>query len=355
MGTETITDINSTTGHRLWIIKDLDPLRILRVFSAEEYEILIEEWQRGYLNTLYERVERLAAPRDKGRDIVCTLKSGGWSNFQCKHYDKKLSHTSVFTEIGKCCYYSFIGDYTIPKEYYFVSPCGVSVKVRDLLLNSRELKDELIKNWDKSCMNKIKTSPTKLEGKFKAFVEAFNFSIFKYISETEFIDQFKKTPHYYKRFGVLVKPRKIFSVAPARIEENELVYIKKILDAYSDHLKSNVDSVAKLHKYPKLEADFNRQRAYFYNAEFLNAYSREIFTSELQCFEKLKAEVYHSIIEEIEQDADDGFVRLRNVLKRAELITFSGSNPLSSEAQVMDKKGICHQLANEMDEVKWVK
>lgn len=55
--------------------KKLDPLRMLRVYNNEQYEEMIEDWQREYLGTKYTRVERLGGPGDKGRDVLCTNKN----------------------------------------------------------------------------------------------------------------------------------------------------------------------------------------------------------------------------------------------------------------------------------------
>lgn len=342
-------------GPQRILVINLDPIKILQTMSEEDYEIIIEEWQRDYLGKKFARVERLGGTGDKGRDVVCTLDNGDWINYQCKHYDHKLTKANILPEIGKCCYYCFKRNYSPPKKYYFVSPLGVVTGLRDLLKSHEKLKNELISNWNKQCRNKIvSTYPIDLSGELLDFVREFNFEIFDYVSESDFLEEFRKTPHYTKRFGLLCKPRPLIENAPAPIQPTELNYIQKILDAYSDYLKKDIDDVVKLHEYPDLENDFNRQRLYFYSAEYLGAYSRETYAPELQCFERLKDDIYHSIIEEIEDDAKNGFERLRKVLKRAEALTVNG-NLLNSEINVKDKKGLCHHLANERDDVKWIK
>ena len=66
-------------------------------------------------------------------------------------------------------------------------------------------------------------------------------------------------------------------------------------------------------------------------------------------------EIYHGIIDKIQEDVQNGFIRLKRVLSQAAKLTICGSNPLSSEINILDKKGICHHLANERDEIKWKK
>jgi hypothetical protein len=57
-----------------------------------------------------ERVER-----DKGCDVVGIPQVGSleWANFQCKHYDHPLMPSEVWVELGKVCFYTYIGDYSV--------------------------------------------------------------------------------------------------------------------------------------------------------------------------------------------------------------------------------------------------
>ena len=107
-----------------------------------------------------------------------------------------------------------------------------------------------------------------------------------------------------------------------------------------------------LRKHPELKIHFERQRRDFFSAEWLKAFSREIYEPELPVFEQLKEEIYDGIIETIEEDAKNGFERLNKVLQRASGIT-SISSPLNEYTLIKDKKGICHHLANEREDVTW--
>ena len=60
------------------------------------------------------------------------------------------------------------------------------------------------------------------------------------------------------------------------------------------------------------------------------------------------------MINTIEEDADNGFLRLKKVLQRATDLEIT-NNPLISSVKTKDKIGICHHLANERDDVKWKK
>lgn len=342
-------------------VHNIDPAKLLKVYDEDTYEQIIAEWQRHYLETHYLRVESLGGSGDKGRDIVCTDKSNNIIVFQCKYYDRKLNRQDAMIEIAKCCYYCFMGEYKIesktPKKFFLVAPQGVTVALRDFLRSPEEIRTELKKNWSSHYSKKISNSKEiMLDSELSSFIDKMDFAIFDYVSPEEFIDEFKKTPYYTKRFGQLHKPRKLITIAPEHIRDDELTYIKKILDAYSDKLSIVVDDEKKLESIdPKLKEDFDNQRLYFYSAEYLAAHSRETYAPEQQYFEQMKEEVYHGIIEYIDEDAQNGFERLKKVLKRAAELTISPRNQLGSVVNIQDKKGICHHLANERVGVKWKK
>ncbi|MFF5995186.1 hypothetical protein AAGS61_10565 [Lysinibacillus sp. KU-BSD001] len=81
-----------------------------------------------------------------GRDVIGYLKysqndEAEWDNYQCKHYDKALTPQVALLEVGKLCYYTFIGEFTVPKNYYFVSSRGIGPKLAKLIDNPERLKD----------------------------------------------------------------------------------------------------------------------------------------------------------------------------------------------------------------------
>ena len=335
----------------------LDPLRILKVLNEDQYEQMIGQWQSYYLNTKYTRVQNLGGPGDKGRDVLCSDSNENQYFYQCKHYEGKLTKGDVFPEIAKCCYNCYIGTYPVPKAYYFISPHGVTPLVSDLIAHPNGLKEQIRLNWPNMCQSKVTASEQiRLEAEFLAYFERFDFSIFHYVTPQEFLDDFSKTPYYTTWFGRICKTRELVEQAPEKVAENELTYITKILDAYADYLGTSISDYTKLKELnPELWDDFNRQRLYFYSAEFLAAYSRETYAPELKSFDVLKEEFYHGIIDTIKEDAQTGFHRLRKVLDIALLLNTSASNPLNSELKPQDRKGICHHLANERADVQWKK
>ena len=341
------------------LMTGLDPIKLLSVMSSSDYEQMTEEWLTSFLKDKsgkYIRVERIAGAGDKGRDVACTVnkESDMWDNYQCKHYESPLAPSNIWVEIGKLCFYSFNKEYSVPRKYYFVSPHGVGPSLRDLLKKPTELKKGLKENWDIYCKMKItKSKEVLLEGDFLKHIDGFDFSIFDYVSQQEFIDQMKETPYYQKHFGVLSKPRPL-TECPDEIKDSELEYIRKILAAYSDYLRTHLDKSVELDSYPELKEHFNRQRRCFYETQTLKEFSRDIHDPKLEYFEKFMDEIYDGIINEIEDDAAHGYERLKKVLKRAEQIQVT-NNPLIVDVKVKDRHGMCHHLANEREKVKWVK
>lgn len=337
----------------------LDPMKQLRCFEDKRFESMVEDWQRCYLGTKYQRVERLGSANDKGRDIACTGLNKELYIFQCKNYNKQLGFPEVLPEIGKCCYHCFSGAYAIPKEYHFVSPLGVAPKAGDVLKKPEELRKLLKEKWDKMCASKIRSPPAMLTPDLETFIDLkMDFSIFDYVIPKDFIAEFSKTNHFAEYFNLLLKARPLVRIPPEEITVDEARYISKLLAAYSDYLKQNIEDKKKLEQTNKeLYEDFKNQREYFYFADSLAEFSRDVYSKEDPWFENLKTEFYHGIIQDIREDAQHGFERLNKVLKRAMGLPIGSGRLLTSEIKIQDRKGICHHLANDSkrNDVVWVK
>lgn len=342
---------------RITLPSSVTPLKLLSVMNEKDYEDIVHEWAFGYLKNKYEKVCHLGGTGDKGRDIAAyyDYKKNKWDNYQCKYYEHKLNVNEILTEIGKLCYLCYIGELALPQKYYFVSPKGVSTQVHDILKNPENLRGELKTRWDTSCKTKItKSKSIELDKALSAYIDAFDFGIFDYLEPIDFIEQYKQTSYFATRFGVITKARPIPQPAPEDIQKCELVYIKKILEAYGDSIHKNIKNAKELDKFPALKADFERQRRCFFSAESLKAFSRDISDPDLKWFENLKEEIYSGIIDTIDEDAAHGFERLKKVLKRATELQIT-NNLLIPDLKIDDRKGICHHLANEKKEVKWKK
>lgn len=214
----------------------ISPLGRLRLYSDQQWEEFIHEWAFSCLKSQYKQVQRASGANDKGIDIAgfrgAKMLNGVWDNYQCKHYNHPLMPSDAWIEFGKTLWYSFSGEYRPPRAYYFVAPQEVGSTLAHYLANSEVLKAQLLINWDKYCRDDISSTPVLMEGKFAKFVDDFDFSIFKSKGILEILEQFKKTPHYVKRFGGGLPPRPKPGVPPAAVAPEEAIYVSELLKTY---------------------------------------------------------------------------------------------------------------------------
>ncbi|MGG3662495.1 ABC-three component system protein [Bacillus gobiensis] len=373
IGAENLTEITEPkyntkiSNEQLLMGNYISPIDRLKIISPNEFEEMIEEWIYGYLIPIYGKVEkvvRIGGAGDKGRDVIAYITyskdstNAIWENYQCKHYNGPLAPSEMWVEFGKLCYYTFIGDYSLPKKYYLVAPQGIGGKLHDLIMKPDTLKSELIKNWDKKCLNNItKTKQVPLDGKFKNYVEKFDFSIIDSVTPAELIEQYQKTIYFPFRFGGgLQKNPNRKNQVPEEVCEKELLYVKKLFNAYTDHKKEKINNIEDLKKHKILRSHFNRQRTYFYQAESLKVFERNTIPNGIGAFNDLKDEVFHGIIDVVYSEYVDGLERLKATTQEAKKLVIGG-NILASFINGNDKTGICHHLANEEDleeEITWV-
>ncbi len=328
------------------------PLDRIKLFSPDEWEKFVEEWL-STLKSKYLKVDRLGGSGDKGRDVVATInQSGDWVNYQCKHYDHALYPSDIWLEIGKLVYYTKIGDYTYPSKYYFVAPQGIGTSVYDLLNNPNTMKRKILEKWDKNCKNRItRNGSVHLDKSLKEYIDKLDFTIFSYVKPLELIEQFKKTNNYTAWFGNGLPERPKNNEPPKEPSERETTYIRKLLDAYSDFKCFKVSSLLDL-KDQELIEHFMDSRIEFYCAESLKRFSRDTLPSGV--FERLQNEIYNGIKDELRRKHTDGYEKVLSVTKTSKLIQID-SHPLKSCLSINDRSGICHQLANDRENVKWVK
>jgi len=324
----------------------------VNLFSPSEWESFTEEWVSS-LEDSYFKVRRYSGSGDQGVDVAGFINEkgleGGWDNYQCKHYEKPLTPTDIWVEIGKIIYYSYKKEYTPPRKYYFVASHNIGTKLGKLLEKPQELKEETRNNWQKYCQEKItETANIELSGELLDWFENFNFSIFSSKSVLELINGHKKTHFHSVRFGGGLRPRPTVTSPPREHEETESRYIKQLFSAYSDKLKTPVNDVSELSL--QLSKDFLRQRERFYHAESLRNFARDNVPD--GTFDRLQKEILHGVIDVCECSYEDGLDRMKATVTQAANISTS-SNPLTIVVQVQDKQGICHQLANE-DQLFWV-
>lgn len=333
----------------------LTPDQILDALNEDQYERITLQWAYYYIPNNYEKVYQLGSTGDKGRDVCAVIdgENDKWELYQCKHYSTQLSPSKIYLEMGKLCYYTFADEYSIPVNYYFVAPKGINGDLEKLLKNPILFKEKIRENWESKCSTKITNKDILLEDKFLIYFNNFDFSIVDWLEPNEFIKQFKTTPFFSRWFGGgLTKTRSKISKANPTIQDNELIYIKELFNAYADHQKSNISSIKDLETYKKYLKHFNRQRDSFYIADSLYLFSRDVLPHGNTSFEDLKKDIYQLVIDIVESDFDSGLDRLKDTIQEAKKGVFD-NNPLKGEISVQDKIGICHHLVND-ELISWI-
>jgi hypothetical protein len=331
------------------------PIKRVELFSADEWENFVEEWANVKKDT-YDRVERCGGAGDMGRDVIAWPDYANpsiWDNFQCKHYDHPLYPSEIWSEFGKLVYYTFKKEFSYPRSYSFVAPQGVGTRLSNLLKKPLTLKEELIKNWDKSCKKQITDKEDiDLEGDLLEHLNKLDFSIFSYIPPLRLIDEHRESPYHITRFGGGLPQRPQPSLPPETPDDIEVNYIRKLLDAYGDRDKAEYSSIDELVDKTDFLEHLKDSRVEFYSAEALKGFSRDTLPKDV--YNQLQEEIHSGIKDDIRMDHNDGYSRVLAVVKTAKSLQLT-SNPLIYRMHNRDRGGICHQLANEKDEVKWVR
>jgi hypothetical protein len=335
----------------------IPPQQRILLYSADEWEAFIEEWAHFCLKGLYVQVQRFTGAGDRGIDIAGFADAqkllGIWDNYQGKRYlDHAVYPGDAWPEIGKILWHSFNKHYSAPRRYYFVAPHGVGTTLAGYLGNPVKLKKALLEGWDKNVRSAItETQDVPLEGKFLAYVEAFDFSIFGSKTALQLIEDHRRCPYHAARFGGGLPHRPAAEKPPADIAPRESRYVAQLLAAYADHKKQTVPDVAALQAWPKLNDHFGRQREAFYHAESLRVFARDSVPA--GTFRSLQDDVHSGVIDVCEADHADGYTRVKQVTQTARELQLT-SNALLTCAKPKDRDGICHQLANE-DRLLWTK
>lgn len=331
------------------------PIERIRLYSGTQWEELVHEWAEG-LKSRYWLVERCAGAGDMGRDIVAYPDENDnnvWDNYQCKHYEHPLRPSEIWIELGKLVYYTFRNEFTYPRKYWFVAPQGAGTSLARLLRNPEQLRENLIENWDKYCKTEItSTEIVPLTADLLAYLKELDFTIFGYIPPLRLIDEHRSTPYYLVRFGGALPPRQDCPAPPDVPALTEMAYLRKLFGAYGDHLKCDVQGPSDIEVEQDLKDHYADSRIEFYSAESLRNFSRDTLPEGE--YEKLQDEVHDGIRDVIRGEHDDGYRRVVAVVGAAKSLQLT-SHALLPRIHVKDRGGICHQLANDRDNVKWVK
>jgi hypothetical protein len=291
-----------------------------------------------------------------GRDVIGFKASvsplSPWDNYQCKHYAQALAVADVVAEVGKLLYHVSQGEFSVPDGYFFVAPQGPSTALIKVLQKGT-LKQELLNRWDKECRSTIAKGRSIEIATLQDVIDAFDFSRVSVLPPLRIIEGHQKTKYYAVRFGGGLPGRPMpIPKPPAMVQDNEHVYIKKLLDAYADEKKTPFPTIASLQAgAPALGKHLDRSREQFFSAESLRTFSRDNVPS--GTFETLQTEVFDGVQEVYDDETHtSGYQCVVKTIQKARDIAITG-NPLIGVMHTNDRAGICHQLAND-GKMTWV-
>lgn len=336
--------------------KHITVLNQVSTMSADDWEKFIEEWMSSKLSIYYD-YERFGGAGDQGRDVVGFVDDpvGNdayiWDNYQCKQYAAPLSPSKIWKEIGKICYHSFMKDYPFPRKYYFIAPLGIGTKLSNLLKKPNYLKKELFENWDGYCKKGItEMGEIELTDELRVYIENLDFSAFDKIATIKIIIEHSKTQFHVVRFGVPLPERPITPEISEKVGDNEITYVKKLLSAYDSHADEKVTEVCEANNFKTYKKHLERSREDFANAEALRNFSRDTMPN--GSFDSIQSQVKNGISDILESKYTSGLDKVKDVVSEAKKLQLS-ITPLTPCITVNDRGGICHQLANNDNEVTW--
>lgn len=327
------------------------PIDRLRIMSPHAWTDFVLEWADS-LKTKYALVERCDGAGDMGRDVIgfeMRDQTNPWDNYQCKYYEHQLTPGDIWLELGKLCFYTYTGQFTMPRRYYFVAPRGAGPKLSLLFRSADKLREGLLENWEQKCQHAItSTKEVAVDDSLKAYIEALDFSIFSAISPLTIIEEHSRTRYYSARFGGGLPSRPPAPAPPSTLAVNETNYIRALLDAYEDRLKTILQSPNEITD-KALAMHLQRARIEFYSAEALKNFSRDNVTP--GAFEALLDEVLSGVVDIVQSTHPDAYARVLATVAHAKTLPLSVS-ALFARISSPDKGGMCHQLANEK-QLKW--
>lgn len=329
------------------------PAQRIAFYSPEEWEHFIREWATA-LRPRYVQIKRLGGSNDKGADVAAFKTSrgfeGGWDCFQGKHYAKPLAWSDAFPEMVKVFVGVVEGHYQCPDRYAFLAPRGCGTALNRVLSRPTELREKFLMELD-NAKSAAAGLDVELRKRVRTLAAATDFAMFASIELVDAIETHRTTAYHVARFGGPLPPRPATKGAPEGIHESETRYVAQLMEVYRESRPSDDLTLETLRTQPRLAAHFQRQRESFYSAESLRLHARDAVPP--GTFEALQDDVCSGVIEVAEADHATSMERLTQVLQASTQIDLS-SHALTTISRTDDRKGICHQLANE-DRLTWMR
>lgn len=325
------------------------PQQRVYFYDAGEWEQFIREWATG-LGGSYVQIKRLGGPNDRGVDVAGFKTDrgfeGSWDCFQGKHYAGALKWSDVFPEMLKVFVSAVGGHYVLPDRYSFLAPQGCGQTLNKLLSKPTDLRAKFLES-----LASTDGLDEDVRGKVKALAEATDFELFRSVELLDALETHRGTPYHAARFGTAVPSRPGRDSPPHEIAESETRYVAQLIDVYAEKEPTETFAAETVSSHSKFGNHFQRQRESFYSAEALRLYARDSVPP--GTFEALQTDVHSGVVEVAEASHQSGMDRLTSVLTTSGQLDLS-AHALISVSSIDDRKGICHQLANE-DRLTWVK
>ncbi|MCH9729312.1 MAG: hypothetical protein K0U84_06485 [Actinomycetia bacterium] len=329
------------------------PQQLVYFYSSEEWELFIREWATG-LDAGYEQIKLLGGPSDRGVDVAGFKTIHGfedaWDCYQGKHYATPLALSNVIPEILKVFTHTALGHYVLPDRYAFLAPQGCGATLNRLLSSPSELRGQFMKKIEPGC-DLVKGMTSEVLAKVRALAEGSDFAIFASIEILDALEVHRQTPYFPARFGGPLLPRPGRPAPPEDVASHESRYVTQLAEVYGEKHPGETFEHDTLSSHPQVGRHFQRQRVSFYSAEALRLYARDSVPE--GTFQALQDDVHAGVVEVAESEHPTGMDRLTHVLTTSAQLDLS-SHTLVSVANLEDRKGICHQLANE-DRLTWTR
>ncbi len=327
------------------------PAQRVYFYPSGEWEEFIREWAQG-LDEDYIQIKQLGGPGDQGIDVAAFKSEQGlegpWDCFQGKHFARELRPADAWAEILKVFLHVDAGDYVLPDTYQFLAPKGCGGTLNRLLSKPTKLRGGFLAALDAGG-SLVKDVENDVLGRVRELATATDFSRFKSVQLHEALDTHAKTKFHLGRFGTPELSRSAVDEPPEQLGAHETNYVVELRKVYAEGCDDDLSNGSTLAVHPRFGEHFKRQRFSFYSAEALRMDARDAVPE--GTFERLQDDVHAGVIETVHAEHGSAMSRLTAVLNHATLLDLS-AHPLVSLTRPEDRKGICHQLAND-SKVTW--
>jgi hypothetical protein len=332
----------------------LSPKQYLYTYSDEEWEDFTVEWVRA-LGNPYVLVTRMGGAGDRGADVAACLTrqgtNGEWHCYQCKHYQEALRPADAWPEIVKIFLAKVLGVYELPTRYVFVAP-KISASLTRFLANPATLKAEFFKAWNKRDSRLGEGLSADSRRVVEDLARCCDFSMFEARDLDWILELHATTPDHARRFPTALKPRPPVELPPSDQRAHEAIYVQQLLAAYNEKYGLQLQTLQEARDHNCTQKHFTRQRESFYSAESLRVFARE--SVPYATYEAIERDLFEAVVEVEEREYDRGYDRLAAVLEAAAGHQPNPGNILAPVVTVRDRKGLCHQLAND-NKLTWCK